>query len=300
MTGPEAPLRPGEPVKGEVVLAEPVTKETTAFVQWRDWLRADRRPNEHVLKAGQDRFAYSMVLADPIARRGRVEAVVDGATQLQNVPLRVILPAPAWDDYVAFAWAHYPYGGYYDKLLGYGINGEQVGRGTDCEWVKDHNFDFYVDQMGYEVFAYYHKFRGHWDSIMEQYAKDPRNVQLRHRENSLSSPQSFEKLRELYSQGVTRHADDRPMFYNLADEIGFGDQSGAKDFCWDYPSRDSFRDTLIEMYGTVETLSREWGTPLPSWAAVRRASRPPTASTTGCSATSTCRGTSRWPTATRS
>ena len=115
---------------------------------------------------------------------------------MQHVPLRVVLPPAAWDDYIAFAWAHYPWGGYCDTLREYGINGEQVGRGDDCDWVKDHNFDFYVDQMGYEVFAYYHKFRGHWDSVMEQYAKDPRNVQLRHRENSLSNPLSFDKLED--------------------------------------------------------------------------------------------------------
>ena len=76
-------------------------------------------------------------------------------------------------------------------------------------------------------------------------------------------------LRDFYSKAVTRHAGDRPLFYNLADEIGFGDQSGANDFCWDYPSRDYFRDTLIQMYGTIEKLNSEWGTNYPSWAAVR-------------------------------
>lgn len=269
MTGPATPLRPGEPVQGEVILAAPATKDTTVVVQWRDSYSRIGGRREHVVKAGEDRFGYSMVLADPIARRGRVEVVVDGATQLQHVPLRVILPVPSWDDYIAFVWARYPYGGYYEALLDYGINGEHVGRHSDGEWVKDHNFAFYVDQLGYEVFAYYHKFRGHWDSIMEQYAKDPRNVQLLHRVNSLSNPLSFAMLDDLYSQAVSRHANDRPMFYNLADEIGFGDQSGTNDFCWDYPSRDYFRDTLMAMYGTLENLNKEWGTSYASWAEVR-------------------------------
>ena len=181
LTGPQNPLRPGEPVAGTVILAEPVTKDTTVIVQWRDTFGRVGDRAEKVLKSGLDRFNYTLPLTDPIARRARVEAVVDGATQMQNVPFKIVLPASAWDDYIAFAWANYPWGGYYDKLLDYGINGEQADRSDDSDWIKDHNFAFYVDQMGYEIFAFYHKFRGHWDSVMEQYAKDPRNVQLRHR-----------------------------------------------------------------------------------------------------------------------
>ena len=59
------------------------------------------------------------------------------------------------------------------------------------------------------------------------------------------------------------------MFYNLADEIGFGDQSGAMDFCWTYEAREGWITFLKARYGTLEAVSREWGIPLVSWNAIR-------------------------------
>ncbi len=268
MTGPQW-VRPGEMVSGEVTLARPVEKPTQVAVQWRDSYGRVGGRSERTLATGEDRFDYALVLASPITKRARVEAIVDGATQMQNVKFGIVQPAPVWDDFVSFVWAHYPYGGYYEKLLEYGVDGEHLGRSGGGEWVHDHNFKYYVDQLGYEVFAYYHKRRDHWDAIMNKYAEKPSNVYLRHRHNSLSDPLTFQMIDDLYAPAIKLHAPNRPLFYNLADEIGFGDQSGANDFCWDYPSRDLFRDTLIKMYSTLDNLNKQWETDYQSWGAVR-------------------------------
>jgi hypothetical protein len=267
LTGPTR-LLPGEQIAGTVVLAQPAAADQTVVVQWRDTYDRLGDQARLTLPAGQDRLTYTLHLTDPIARRGRVEVLVDETLQMQNLPFDVVLPPPAWSDYIAFVWASYPHG-YYDLLRDYGINGGMLYRDRDGDHYDDNNFPVYIDQMGWEVFSWYHKRRSEWEMVMQGYERDPRDSALTMRRYCLADEASFLKLRENYGQIVSKQRDCRPLFYNLADEIGLGDQSGANDFCWDYPSRDGFRDFLMHAYGSLERLNAEWQTNYSSWGAVR-------------------------------
>ncbi len=261
-------VMPGEQMSGSVVLTKSADADRAVVVQWRDTYGRIGGRQAHMLTAGQDRLDYTLELTSPIAKRGRIEVVVDDALQVEHVKFDVLFPPPAWDDYIAFVWAHYPQG-YYGMLRDYGINGGMLYRTNDGDRYHDNNFPVYIDQMGWEIFAYYHKRRAIWEQTIAGYGKDPRDWTLTIRRPSLSDERSFLKLRQLYGDIVSKQRDYRPLFYNLADEIGFGDQSGATDFCWDYSSRDEFRNFLMATYGEVSRLNEQWDTDYATWAQVR-------------------------------
>jgi len=262
-------LAAGEGFTGSVVLAGAEAADREVVVQWRDTYGRIGGQQRYTVPAGEDRLTYELKVSDPIARRGRIEAVVDGVLQVEHVKFDVVMPPPQWDDYVAFAWAHYPHG-YYEKLRDYGITGGMLYRAGEGDHYHDNNFPVYIDQMGWEIFAYYHKRRSIWDHTIEDYGRNPRDWSLVMRRPCLVDEGSFLKLRQLYGDMVSKQRFCRPLFYNLADEIGLGDQSGANDFCWEYVSRDGFRDFLMETYGhSVARLNDQWGSNYRSWSHVR-------------------------------
>jgi hypothetical protein len=68
----------------------------------------------------------------------------------------LLLPSPKpWDDFHAISWAHYP-DGFCDLLRQVGVDATIVYRESG-EAAIDNNFNFYVEQMAWEVFAIYHK-----------------------------------------------------------------------------------------------------------------------------------------------
>lgn len=267
MTAPQK-IAPGETVSGEIFLATKVDKPTRLVVQWRDTFGRIGGAAELSVPAGADRTNYSLPIQHPIVRRGSIEVLADGRL-LRAQDFAVVFPPKPWDDYRAFVWAHYPRGSMFDILRQYGINGAMVYRDEPGDPIKDAGFDFYIDQMCWEVYAWYHKVRYDWKAVKDAYAANPRDYYTTWRRMCLHEEGTYAKVEENYSKIVTAQRDDRPSFYNLADEIGLGDQSGAMDFCWTYDAREGWIAFLKARYGTVEAVSRQWGIPLSSWGSVR-------------------------------
>lgn len=267
MSGPQK-LTPGETASGQIILAERVAAPTTLTVQWRDSYGRVGGATQVAVPAGQDRVNYALAVNDPIVRRATLEVLVDGRI-VRAQEFAVVLPAPAWDDYYAFVWAHYPQGELYDRLRQYGINGAMVYRDNEGEPVKRAGFACYVDQMCWEVYAWYHKVRYDWQAVKEAYAANPRDAYPLWRRPCLHEEGTYDRVEANYSKIVSTHRDDHPMFYNLADEIGLGDQSGAMDFCWEYSAREGWEAFLKARYGSLENVSRQWGIPLKTWGEVR-------------------------------
>ena len=267
MTAP-AKVVPGETAVGEIFLGAKVAKDTPLVVQWRDSFGRIGGAIEVAVPAGGDRVNYSLAIGNPIVRRASIEVLAEGRL-LRAQDLVVVLERKCWDDYYAFVWAHYPRGSMYDTLRQFGINGAMVYRDNPGEPVKAAGFEFYIDQMCWEVYAWYHKARYDWKAVKDAYAADPRDPFPTWRRMCLHQEGTYATVEANYSRIVTLQRDDHPMFYNLADEIGLGDQSGAMDFCWTYEAREGWIAFLKNRYGTLEAISREWGVPVPTWGAVR-------------------------------
>lgn len=267
MTAPRK-VAPGETVSGQIFLNAKADKTTSLVVQWRDTFGRIGGAAELSVPAGADRANYSLPVNHPIVRRGSIEVLADGQL-LRAQDFAVVFPPKPWDDYRAFVWANYPRGPLYDILRQYGINGAMVYRDDAGDPIKDAGFDFYIDQMCWEAYAWYHRVRYDWKAVKDAYAANPRDQYPLWRRMCLHEEGTYTKIEENYSQIVTAHRDDRPSFYNLADEIGLGDQSGAMDFCWTYDAREGWIAFLKARYGTVDALARQWGIPVRTWGNVR-------------------------------
>src|SRR5438876_1044899 len=83
----------------------------------------------------------------------------------------LVSPSPKpWDDFHAISWAHYP-DGFYDVLRQAGVDATIAYREAG-EPAIDNNFDFYVEQMAWEVFAIYHKNQPLWRGLLNQTTTD--------------------------------------------------------------------------------------------------------------------------------
>jgi len=266
-TGPER-VAPGETMSGRIVLSRVVAEPCPITVRWADPLGRIGGRTEVVVPRGQDRVTYSLVLRDPVSRRGWIEAVSPELSRPARLKFKVVFPPRPWDDYYAFVWARYPRG-FYNLLRQYGVNGTMIYRESRGETAKEADFAFYIDQMCWEVFSYYHKARWAWRAAKQAYAENPRYTLVRHRVPCLHEESTYVRLEQNYGSMIKIHRDDRPMFYNLADEIGLGDQSGPMDFCWEYSARDQWIEFLKRIYPTLDDLNAQWGTDYPTWSRVR-------------------------------
>jgi len=199
LTGPSR-LAPDEVAHGEAFLAEPVDQPTPLIVRWRDPRGRVGGQVEVTVPAGADRTAYALPIRHPISRRGWIEAVVAGQVQRPTAPFSVLFPPKPWDDYYAFVWAHYPKG-MYDLLRQYGINGAMVYRdGTGGVWeaIKEADFAYYIDQMCWETYAFYHKARWAWNAVKEAYAKNPRDQYVTRRTWCLHEDGTYDRIERNY------------------------------------------------------------------------------------------------------
>ncbi|KKK64182.1 hypothetical protein LCGC14_2986800, partial [marine sediment metagenome] len=190
--------------------------------------------------------------------------LVDG--KLQSASRRFVVQRPyrPWIDYHAFIWAHYQ-GAHADLIRQAGYDGT-IGPQSGA---IEADLAFYPDNISYETFAYYHKRRDEHNAIRQAWAKHPDNRPLHHRRPSLTSEGTWERFTKRMNDAIERSARYRPVFYNMADEIGIADQSAVSDLDWEYSSRDAWRDWLQNEYRTVGALNRQWESNHASWAKVR-------------------------------
>ncbi len=125
--------------------------------------------------------------------------------------------------------------------------------------VFDNNFNFYVEQLMWEVFANYHKDQPLWRGLLNQVMLDRNNMDLWVRKPCINDPKTDEYVNDHLKRYVRIHRAFRPLFYNIADELGQGDQIRPNDFCHSTFCTVKFAEYLRKMYGHVGALVNEWG-----------------------------------------
>ena len=275
VTGPGLILE-GEKVAGEVAFAR-VDRPHDVIIRWVD---TKGRVCEQIAKKiapPRTSLAYRLQTARPVGYNHRVEVLVDGQVQPASHRFTVQYPYEPWIDYYSVVWAHYQRGEA-DLVRQAGFNGQITSAnayyGTypfddQSHHVTDSDLFQYPDNIGYRVFAYYHKRRDEHNAMVQAWFKYPNSPVLAHRRPSLTDEGTWDEFAGYLLPVVERAKRYRPIFYNMADELGVADQSSVSDLDWTYSSRDAWREWLKAKYGNVIELNRQWGTDYPTWDAVR-------------------------------
>ena len=200
---------------------------------------------------------FSFSLADGLTYRNSIQVFVNQVLQAEGAKFLLAPPARCWDDFHTLMWAGYP-DGFYDSLASAGVDATIAYRDDDFFPVLDNNFRFYVEQMAWEVFAVYHKRQNLWHAWQEGYQTHRENWELLVRQPCLNDPKTDEYLRERLTRMVRMHKAFRPLFYNIADELGQGDQIQPTDFCHSTFCTVKFADYLRSIYGSPGEVGAEW------------------------------------------
>lgn len=200
---------------------------------------------------------FSFQMARGCTYRNWVRVWIDGVEQTEGAQF-VISPQPEpWDDFQVISWAHYP-DGFYDLLRKAGVNGTIAYRDEDFSAVLNNDFDFYVEQMAWEVFSIYHKNQPLWRGLLAQIEFDRNNLDLWVRKPCINDPKTDDYVREHLTRYVRLHRAFRPLFYNIADELGQGDQIRPNDFCHSDYCVSGFAKYLRKLYGSPGAVGEQW------------------------------------------
>ncbi|HWF67447.1 MAG TPA: hypothetical protein VN670_09080, partial [Acidobacteriaceae bacterium] len=188
-----------------------------------------------------------------------IRVMVNGAPQAATAKFMLSPAHHAWDDYHTISWAHYP-DGYYDQLRSVGMDAIIAYTKENNEPVLDNNFKFYVEQMAWEVFSIYHKDQTEWRALLTKVSEDRENMDLWVRSPCLNDPETIAYLEKNLTRYVRDHRAYRPLFYNIADELGQADQIRPNDFCHSKYCTVKFADFLRKEYREPSGVAREWQT----------------------------------------
>ena len=229
----------------------------TVVVRWVDSF--GRFVAESSLPTSQSGVApqrFEFPLDPAFTYRNWIRVWVNGVEQTEGAHFLYSPPAKPWDDFHVISWAHYP-DGFYDQLRKAGVDAT-IAYKERTDAVLDNNFNFYVEQLMWEVFSIYHKDQPLWRGLLNQIMLDRNNMDLWVRKPCINDPKTDEYVNDHLRRYVRIHRAFRPLFYNIADELGQGDQIRPNDFCHSTYCTIKFAEYLRKMYGHVQALGKEW------------------------------------------
>ena len=241
---------------GEIAFHVPATQ--SVVVRWVDSFgrivdQAQLQPSA----SGVAPLKFSFAMARGCTYRNWIRVWVDGVEQTEGAQFLISPPPEPWDDFHVISWANYP-DGFYDLLRKAGVDGTIAYRDGDFSAVLNNDFNFYVEQMAWEVFAIYHKDQPLWRGLLAQIEFDRNNLDLWIRKPCVNDPKTDEYVREHLTRYVRLHRAFRPLFYNIADELGQGDQIRPNDFCHSDHCVAGFAEYLRKLYGTPGGVGEQW------------------------------------------
>lgn len=180
-------------------------------------------------------------------------------------------PDREWWDYAIIMWQqHSP--SMFRALGALGIDGGQsLGRNRPPDFLIDNDLRWYAENIATDFYAEYHRWfpdrpvNWAFKQAKELYKKDPSSKEAFKRHPSLSDPEWLERIRARLVESARAHSPYRPFFYDLGDESGIADLASFWDFDFSDQSLGQMRRWLLERYGTLAALNRQWGTTFDRW-----------------------------------
>lgn len=126
------------------------------------------------------------------------------------------------------------------------------------------NFPFYVDQIALDYYANYHSpVHDPKDKLLievkEKYKADRTDKSVFVRNPSFFDEKALDNAMKRIDSAVSTQKKFKPLIYST-DECGVTDLVTAWDFCFDDRTLDMMRKWLIEIYGNLENINKEWDT----------------------------------------
>jgi hypothetical protein len=245
----------GAVVNGQVLFRLPAGGPVV--VRWLDSFgRVVQETPLPASKSGVARQNFEFRLDAASTYRNWIRVWLNGVEQTVGAHF-MFSPAPTpWDDFHVISWANYP-DGFYDLLHKVGVDAT-IAYKEATDPVLDNNFNFYVEQLMWEVFSIYHKNQPLWRGLLNQVMLDRNNLDLWVRKPCINDPKTDEYVNDHLTRYVRIHRAFRPLFYNIADELGQGDQIRPNDFCHSSFCTLKFAEYLRKMYKNVRGLENEW------------------------------------------
>jgi hypothetical protein len=256
-------------LKGSLLLSSPLSGQGQLTLTWTD--SYGRTVAVETRKVTLDRsLPFQLSLKPAVALLNSLTAeLTSNQTTLKAGPAEfVVTPNEAWDDYqVIMYYAYKPE--QQAALRDLGVTAGQIqnvaSRSPDgaARWWKN-NFRFYCDQMAYEFFAPYHSpaIPGKERLMREAkalYKNDRTRKDAFFRKPCFHDPQAEAQAMEKIRQVVSAQMRFKPFFHST-DETGVANLIEAWDFCFDPRTLAAMRQWLVEQYGSLEGINRQWGT----------------------------------------
>ncbi len=200
---------------------------------------------------------FSFDLRNGLTYMNSVRVTLNGVAQAVSSRFMRSPDASNWNDYQVITWAEYP-DGCYDQLRAAGVNATMSYREGDFSNVLDNNFNFYVEQMVWDVYAVYHRDQSLWRDLIAKVRSDRGNMEHWVRTPCVNDPATQKYVSDRVQRYVRQHRAFRPLYYCIADELGQGDQISANDFCHSIHCTVAFAQYLRAKYGTLQRLQAEW------------------------------------------
>lgn len=130
---------------------------------------------------------------------------------------------------------------------------------------------WYVENIATDFYAPYHRYRPGqavtvlFDAAKDRLRTDPGDRSVFIRDPGLSDPVWLARIEDRLARVVGAVKQDRPLFYNLADEAGIGDLAAAWDADVSPSSLAGMRSWLRSRYPDLAALNAEWGADFASW-----------------------------------
>jgi hypothetical protein len=259
-------------------LGAPVRGEGSLSLKWTDtYGRLVATENRPVRLEG-DALPILLPLKRAVALQNflEVELTVGKEIIATNKAEFIVTPSEQWDDYQVIMY--YPYRPEQQPALrDLGVTAGQIQNiasrkpdGAGIWW--NHDFRFYCDQMAYDFYAPYHTpaLKDKEQRMREAkalYKADRSKKDAFYRQPCLNDHQAEARALARIKEVVTAQKRFRPFFYST-DETGVANLVEAWDFCFCPLTLTAMRKWLIEQYGSLEGINREWGTKYPSLEAV--------------------------------
>ncbi|MGH9615300.1 MAG: beta-galactosidase trimerization domain-containing protein [Acidobacteriaceae bacterium] len=234
-------------VNGMLRFLRPVTSPTQ--VEWSDSFgRVAARVMLPPSSAATVALPFSFNLRFSLTYVNWVRVKVNGVPQAATAKFLVSPQWTPWDDYHNIMWAHYP-DGFYGLLRKAGVDATITAGDNGLSPILNNNFDFYVEQMAWEVFSIYHKDQALWRGLIEKFSLDRNNLELWVRNPCINDPETDKYIHDRLSRFARERRAFRPLYYNIADELGQGDQIRPNDFCHSKFCAEKFTEYLSRQSG---------------------------------------------------
>lgn len=152
---------------------------------------------------------------------------------------------------------------WFDRLREIGFTGEQCTRGNSPEPFRQNGFGFYVENLVPEL-AFLHQRRAIYDADWQAYTST-REAEHLVRKPCFHDPEFWAEARRSLQGLVRPYVANRPLLYNLRDELSLGSFANPMDYCFSPHTLREFRAWLREQYSSLEALNAQWETGFASW-----------------------------------